>query len=64
VSGKAVKSITQDIPNAPAHSADILWNGRDDYGDLIGRGVYIYTLKVRAEDGSTYSKTEKLYIVN
>ncbi len=64
VSGKAVKSITQDLPNAPAHSADILWNGRDDYGDPIGRGVYIYTLKVRAEDGSTYSKTEKLYIVN
>jgi hypothetical protein len=64
VSGRTVKSITQDIPNAPAHSADILWNGRDDYGDPIGRGVYLYTLKVRAEDGSTHSKTEKLYIVN
>jgi hypothetical protein len=64
MSGKTVKSITQDIINAPAHSSDIQWNGRDDYGDPIGRGVYLYTLKVRAEDGSTYSKTEKLYIVN
>lgn len=64
VSGKVIKSITQDIPNAPAHSSDILWDAKDDYGDRIGRGVYIYTLKVRAEDGSTFSKTEKLYIVN
>ena len=64
VAGNVVKSITQDILNAPAHSADIKWDGRDNYGDPIGRGVYIYTLKVRAEDGSTQSKTEKLYIIN
>lgn len=64
VAGNVVKSITQEIPNAPAHSTDIKWDGRDNYGDPIGRGVYIYTLKVRAEDGSTQSKTEKLYIIN
>ena len=64
VAGNVVKSITQDITNAPSHSADIRWDGRDDYGDPIGRGVYLYTLKVRAEDGSTQSKTEKLYIIN
>jgi len=64
VAGNVVKSITQDILNAPSHSADIKWDGRDNYGDPIGRGVYIYTLKVRAEDGSTQSKTEKLYIIN
>ncbi|PCJ67654.1 MAG: hypothetical protein COA58_00530 [Bacteroidetes bacterium] len=64
IAGNVVKSITQDIINAPSHSSDISWDGRDDYGDPIGRGVYLYTLKVRAEDGSTESKTEKLYIIN
>ena len=64
VSVNVVKSITQDLLNAPSHSADIKWDGRDNYGDPIGRSVYIYTLKVRAEDGSTQSKTEKLYIIN
>ena len=59
-----MKTITQDILNATAHCTDIKWDGRDNYGDPIGRGVYIYTLKVRVEDGSTQTKTEKLYIIN
>ena len=63
VAGKVIKNITQDISNAPAHSQSINWDGRDDYGDPIGKGVYLYTLSVKAEDGSTESKTEKLYII-
>lgn len=63
VTGKVIKNITQDIPNAPAHSQSITWDGRDEYGDPIGRGVYLYTLNVKAEDGTTHSKTEKLYII-
>jgi hypothetical protein len=64
VSGKIVKTISVEIPNAPAHSSEIVWDGRDDFGDPIGRGVYLYTLKLRAEDGSATTKTEKLYIIN
>lgn len=63
VTGKVIKNITQDILNAPAHSQAITWDGRDEYGDPLGRGVYLYTLKVKAEDGTTESKTEKLYII-
>ena len=64
VAGNVVKSITQEITNAPAHSSEITWDGRDDFGDRLARGVYLYNLEVRAEDGTTSSKTEKLYIVN
>ena len=39
------------------------WDGKDDFGDNIGRGVYIYRLKVRAEDGSAAEKYEKLVIL-
>jgi hypothetical protein len=63
VAGKIVKNITQDVPNAPVHCQSISWDGRDEYGDPIGRGVYLYTLSVLAEDGSSTSKTEKLYII-
>ena len=63
VTGKVIKNITQDIPNAPAHTQSIAWDGRDDYGDPIGRGVYLYSLSVKSEDGTTASKTEKLYII-
>jgi predicted esterase YcpF (UPF0227 family) len=64
VAGNMVKSITQELINAPAHSSEIIWDGRDDFGDRLARGVYLYNLEVRAEDGTTSSKTEKLYIVN
>lgn len=64
VAGNIVKSIYLDIPNAPAHSADIVWDGKDNFGDDLARGVYLYKLSVKAEDGSTYTKTQKLYIVH
>lgn len=64
IAGNVVKSITQNIDNAPAHSSNIIWNGRDSYGDILARGVYLYTINVKAEDGSHQKKTQKLYIIN
>jgi hypothetical protein len=64
VSGKIVKSITQTIPNSQTHCSDLTWDGKDDYGDQLARGVYLYTMKLKAEDGSEISKNQKLYIIN
>ncbi len=71
IAGNVVKSITTDILNAPAHInapaqiiEELTWDGTDQYGDRIARGVYLYTLKVEAEDGSTQTKTQKLFIIN
>jgi hypothetical protein len=63
VSGKLVKSFDQIIVNEGFLSRDIRWNGRDEYGDRIGKGVYIYKLKVRSGNGSTAEKIEKLVIL-
>lgn len=64
VTGKVVKTIVQTIPNAPTHCSSITWDGFDDFGDPIGRGVYLYTLKIRTEDGTETSQNQKLYIIN
>lgn len=63
VSGKVVKSLSTTIMNADAHSADLSWDGLDDFGDPIGQGVYMYVLEAKAEDGSTEKQTQKLYIL-
>ena len=63
VSGKLVKSIRRTINTTGNRSSEIDWDGRDDYGARIGRGVYIYLLRVRATDGSVADKIEKLYIL-
>ena len=63
VSGKLVKSFNEVVVNEGFISRDIRWNGRDDFGDKIGKGVYVYKLKVRSRNGSTAEKFEKLVIL-
>lgn len=64
VSGKLVKNIETVVQTSGYRSEPIAWNGRDDYGDKIGRGVYIYRLKVTSPEGKTAEKFEKLVILN
>ena len=63
VSGKLVKNIQQDMITEGFRVDNISWNGLDEYGDKIGKGVYVYKVKVRAEDGSEASKFEKLVVL-
>ena len=65
VSGKLVKTLDETIYNSPSHVANLFWNGLDDFGDNIGRGVYVYKLKIRSlQDGSTTHVFEKLVLLN
>src|SRR5690554_168596 len=71
VSGKLVKTIrgqtnTGECCNngASSLSREMVWDGRDDFGDKIGKGVYIYKLTVRsAALNKTVEKIEKLVIL-
>ncbi|NOZ45339.1 MAG: type IX secretion system sortase PorU [Chlorobi bacterium] len=63
VSGKLVKTFNKTINTTGFRNEPIYWNGLDEYGDKIGRGVYIYRLKVRTPDGKIAEKYEKLVIL-
>ncbi|QXP64495.1 type IX secretion system sortase PorU [Polaribacter sp. HaHaR_3_91] len=64
VSGKLVKTINQNIPNAETLVRSVSWNGLDDFGNKIGKGVYVYKLKVKATSSNLISeKYEKLVIL-
>lgn len=39
------------------------WDGKDDFGDRLARGVYLYKLSVKSMDGSYADKLEKLVIL-
>jgi hypothetical protein len=39
------------------------WDGRDEYGDQLAKGVYIYRLSVKSPDGDLADKTEKLVLL-
>jgi len=63
ITGKLVQTLEQHIFNEGFRSSSITWNGLDKYGDQIGRGVYIYKLRVRAENLSVAEKIQKLVIL-
>lgn len=68
VSGKLVRTLngqtTGGIKAASSVSRDIVWDGRDDFGEKIGKGVYVYKLKVRSNLlNKTVEKIEKLVIL-
>jgi hypothetical protein len=64
VTGKVVKTINQSVITDGFLCRDIKWDGRDDFGDKIGKGVYIYKLTVRsASSNKTAEKYEKLVLL-
>ncbi len=64
VSGKLVKTIQEEVVSSGYRVNSITWDGLDDFGDMIGKGVYVYKVKVRAQsDNSTAEEYEKLVIL-
>lgn len=63
VSGKMVKTINQYVHTEGFRSEGIPWDGRDDFGDQLAKGVYIYRLIVQTPDGEKDEKLEKLVIL-
>jgi len=64
VSGKAIKTIQQSINCNSGVNETIEWDGKDDYGQRIGRGVYVYKLAIIDPENKKAEKIEKLVILN
>ncbi|MBK9176970.1 MAG: type IX secretion system sortase PorU [Flavobacteriales bacterium] len=51
VAGRLVKTIGQQVVCDGFRGEPMAWDGRDDFGDKLGRGVYVYRLKVATLTG-------------
>lgn len=64
VSGRVIKTIQQAVLSEGFRVDDIAWDGRDDFGNKIGRGTYIYKLTVRSlTDNSVAHEIQKLVLL-
>ncbi len=64
VSGRLIKTILTQTSTNGYRVSGINWDGLDNFGDPIGRGVYVYKVSVRAlSDNSRVSAFEKLVIL-
>ncbi len=63
VSGRLVKTLETDMFADGYRVGPIHWDGLDDFGNNIGRGVYIYKLRIKTSEGKTIDKLEKLVLL-
>jgi flagellar hook assembly protein FlgD len=64
VSGKLIKTLQTETITSGNHFDEINWDGRDDFGDNIGKGVYIYKVKVKSNSGKSAEEYQKMVILN
>lgn len=69
VSGRLVKTLHEQIVPEGFRVSNLKWDGRDDFGDELAKGVYVYKVKVNAQsivgnNVKTESDFEKLVIIN
>jgi hypothetical protein len=64
ITGKVVWTKNQTITTSGFLSREISWDTRDDFGNKIGKGVYVYKLTVKATlSNKRVEKFEKLVIL-
>ena len=63
LSGRLIKRISETINTPGNRSSEVGWDGRDEFGQKIGRGVYVYHLSVRTITGKSADKWERLVLL-
>ena len=63
ISGRLIKTIETTESSSSKRIGPIQWDGRDDFGDPIGRGVYLYKVSVENANGNRINKIQKLVIL-
>jgi hypothetical protein len=64
ISGRLVKTLNEKAVTTGFTIRGIYWDGKDDYGDSLANGVYVYRLIYQNEEGKTAEETQKLVILN
>lgn len=63
ISGKVVKNIFKIINSDGTRDNSIEWDGKDEYGDRLANGVYLYNLSVKSQKGFSDNKLQKLILM-
>jgi hypothetical protein len=63
ISGTLIKTIETSVTSSSSRVGPIEWDGKDDFGNSIGRGVYFYRVRIRTNNGKIVNKFQKLVIL-
>ncbi len=63
LTGRVVRTLRAEALSEGNFYRDLEWDGRDEQGDRLGRGTYLYRLRVRCAGKGEASQVEKLVIL-
>ncbi len=65
LTGRRIKTLTTTLSrNTNLSFGDLAWDGLDEFGDRLGRGVYVYRLELRnPQTGESTAAQEKLLLL-
>ena len=63
VAGKILKTLQTNYYAEGNHFDQLKWEGLDDYGQRIGKGVYIYKVRIKTTDGKYTEAVQKLVLL-
>ncbi len=65
VSGRVIREVTESefgSLRAGTHQSNFCWDGRDQYGDQLANGVYLYRIMAKKADGTDFEFFENTTI--
>lgn len=62
ITGRIIKTFREIVVTDGNRWEGMSWDGKDDFGDKLGRGVYLYRLRVRTQDGKKKELVQKLVL--
>lgn len=63
LTGRVIKTLDKTINTIGNRSCDIEWDARDEFGDKIGRGIYLYKIRVQCNNSKPKTVIEKLVVL-
>lgn len=63
VSGRLVRTINQYVHTTGFRSQGIAWDGKDEFGDQLAKGVYVYRILATTPEGNKAEVLQKLVLL-
>ncbi|PKR80671.1 hypothetical protein CW751_07835 [Brumimicrobium salinarum] len=63
VTGRLIKTINRTVETRGFRTEGIPWDGRDEFGDQLAKGIYVYRVTVKSPEGEKAQEMQKLYLL-